>query len=64
MFKGEFIIYLVHVNDHNTVIEDEACEVRVFGAFSCSIQAVVGKFVLFFCFCDFGALIGASILVF
>ncbi|QCE12947.1 hypothetical protein DEO72_LG10g4198 [Vigna unguiculata] len=47
------------VNDHKTVIEDEACEVRVFGAFSCSIQAVVGKFVLFFLFCDFGALIGS-----
>ena len=47
------------MNDHNTVIEDEACEVRVFGAFSCSIQAVVGKFVLFFLFCDFGALIGS-----
>ncbi|QCD78068.1 transcription factor [Vigna unguiculata] len=30
------------VNDHNTVILDEACEVRVCGAFSCSIQAVVG----------------------
>ncbi|QCD85829.1 hypothetical protein DEO72_LG3g350 [Vigna unguiculata] len=29
------------VNDHNTVILDEACEVRVCGAFSCSIQAVV-----------------------
>ena len=59
MFKDKFNIYLIQVNDHNTVIEDEACEVRVFGAFSCSIQAVVGKFVLFFLFCDFGALIGS-----
>ena len=47
------------MNDHNTVIEDEACEVRVFGAFNCSIQVVVGKFVLFFRFCDFGALISS-----
>ncbi|QCD78066.1 hypothetical protein DEO72_LG1g1695 [Vigna unguiculata] len=31
------------VNDHNTVILDEACEVRVCGAFSCSIQAMVAK---------------------
>jgi len=39
--------------------KDKPCEVRVFGAFSCLIQAVVGKFGLFFRFCDFGALIGA-----
>jgi len=52
-------MYLVQVNDHNTVILHKACEVRVCGAFSCSIQAVVGMFVLFFLFCDFGALIDA-----
>jgi len=44
------------VNDHNTIIEEEK---GVFGVFRCSIQAEVGKFGLFFRFCDFGALIGA-----
>ena len=47
------------MNDHNIVILHEACEVRVCGAFSCWIQAVVGMFVLFFLFFDFGALIDA-----
>jgi len=59
LFKDKFNMYLVQVNDHNTVILHKACEVRVCGAFSCSIQAVVGMFVLFFLFCDFGALIDA-----
>jgi len=50
----------VQVNYHNTIIEEEKGkdkprDVRVFGVFRCSIQLVVGRFVLFFRLCDFGA---------